>query len=231
MIARLREQVSELATELRVRTEALESAYERVQSADKRTVETHQKYLAELNARQHAEAETRRAQEETRKTQVLLDVAEKELARSRKEIENLEAEKAEAESAAGRARAIARELKQTMRVNKARELGIAEGRGSVDALEERIHKEELAAAVKAAFDKGRAEGEASATMKALAAFDRLMESDELDGWDDKAKMNTRQEIVDSSRKSPKAKPTESEPSRAKSPAPLQRKWSLRRNQS
>ncbi|KAG9087177.1 hypothetical protein FRC06_002690 [Ceratobasidium sp. 370] len=195
VIAQLREQVSKLATELQVRTEALESAYERVQSADKRTVETHQKYLAEAAARKTAESETRRAQEETRRVQMLLDVAQNEVARSKREIEHLEAEKAEAEGAAGRARAVARELKQTMRVNRAREVGLAEGRAVIIDAEERLHKEEMAAAVKEAFERGRVEGEASATMKALAAFDKLMESDELDGWDEKAKLNTRQEIL------------------------------------
>ncbi|KAG8790664.1 hypothetical protein FRC12_011378 [Ceratobasidium sp. 428] len=231
LIARLREQVSELATELRVRTEALESAYERVGSADKRTVETHQKYLAEASARAAAESATRRAQDETRRVQLLLDVAKGELERSKREIEHLEAEKAEAEGAAGRARAVARELKQTMRVNKAREHGLAEGRAGVTDIEERLHKEEMAAAVKAAFEKGRAEGEASATMKALAAFDKLMEADELNEWDEKAKANTRQEIGDSS-KSPE--PKSSDMYRAKSPnppSPPRRKWSIRRTPS
>ncbi|KAG9122705.1 hypothetical protein FRC07_000797 [Ceratobasidium sp. 392] len=228
VIARLREQVSELATELRVRTEALESAYGRVQTADKRTVETHQKYLAEAAARGSAESETRRAHEETRKVQMLLEVAQNELSRSKREIEHLEAEKAEAESAAGRARTVARELKQTMRVNKAREVGIAEGRAGITDIEERLHKEEMAAAVKEAFEKGRVEGEASATIKALAAFDKLMASDDLDDYDEKAKQDTRQEIVNLS-KSPE--PKASDMYRAKSPSPPRRKWSIRRTPS
>lgn len=194
-ITRLREQITELAAELRIRTEALENAYERVQNADRRTVETHQKYLSEAAARSAAEAETRRAHEETRRVQMLLDVARNEVSRSKREIEHLEAEKAEAEGAAGRARAIARELKQTMKVTKAREMGLAEGRAGAVGLEERLREEEIAAAAKEAYERGKAEGEASATMKALAAFDRLMETDELDGWEEKAKINTRQEIV------------------------------------
>ncbi|KAG8686011.1 hypothetical protein FRC08_012787 [Ceratobasidium sp. 394] len=120
-----------------------------------------------------------------------------------------------------------------MRVNKAREVGLAEGRAGVVDAEERLHKEEMEAAVKEAFQKGRAEGEASATIKALAAFDKLMESDELDGWDDKAKRDTRREILDSSKfKSPELK--SSDASRAKSPSPTgapRRKWSIRRTQS
>ncbi|KAF8602621.1 hypothetical protein BDV93DRAFT_523983 [Ceratobasidium sp. AG-I] len=228
-ITRLREQVRELAAELHVRTEALESAYERVQAADRRTVETHQKYLSEAAARSNAEAETRRAHDDTRRVQMLLDVARNEVSRSKREIEHLEAEKAEAEGAAGRARAIARELKQTMKVTKAREVGLAEGRAGSVGLEERLREEEIAAATKEAYARGKAEGEASATMKALAAFDRLLETDELNDWDEKAKMNTRQDIVGAAR-SPEPERS-GDTSRAKSPNPPRRKWSMKRRGS
>ena len=221
-ITRLREEIDQLASELRVRTEALEQAYERVQNADKRTVETHKKYLAEAAARASAESETRKAQEETRRVQMLLDVSRGELERVRDDVERLEAERAEAEGAAGRARAVARELKQTMKVGRAREMGVAEGRAGEEKYKERENKEAIAAAVKEAYERGKAEGEASATIKALAAFDKLMESDELAGWDEDAKLNTRQEIKETSK-----------PERAKSPqsSPPRRKWSMRRGSS
>ncbi|KAJ1309259.1 hypothetical protein OPQ81_004923 [Rhizoctonia solani] len=193
-ITRLRDQITELASELKVRTEALEQAYERVESADKRTVETHKKYLAEASARTHAEIECKKAQEENKKAQVLVGVLKNELERVRDDVMRLEAEKAEAESAAGRARVVARELKQSMKAERAKEPRAPEGRGSDDRLKEREQEQAIAAAVKEAYERGKAEGEASATMKALAAFDKLMENDDLNEWDDHAKMSTREEI-------------------------------------
>jgi hypothetical protein len=226
-VTRLRTQVVEYANELKVRTEALEQAYERVQGTDKRMVATHKKYLAEANARAQAESEYRRVREENAKAQVLVGVLRAELDRARLDVERLEAERAEAEGAAGRARAVARELKQSMKVGRARETGVSEGRASDDRVREweREKEEAMAAAIRNAYEKGKAEGEASATMKALAAFDKLMENDDLAEWDDTAKMSTRDEIKSVSRK-PSAE-------RAKSPQPNlpKRSWSIRRGSS
>ncbi|CAE6422157.1 unnamed protein product [Rhizoctonia solani] len=224
-VTRLRDQITELANELKVRTEALEQAYERVETADKRTVDTHKKYLAEASARAHAETECRKAQEDNRKAQVLVGVLRTELDRVRDDVERLEAERAEAESAAGRARAVARELKQSMKVGRAREVGLSEGRGPEDRVREREKEEAMAAAVREAYERGKAEGEASATMKALAAFDKLMENDELAEWDDNAKMSTRDEIKGMSRK------PSVERAKSPQPSPPKRKWSIRRGSS
>ncbi|KAF8760357.1 hypothetical protein RHS01_01399 [Rhizoctonia solani] len=217
--------LNELATELKVRTEALEQAYERVESADRRTVETHKKYLAEASARSQAEAECRRAQDENKKTQMLVEMLRAELSRVKKDVETLEAAKAEAEGAAGRARAVAKELKQSMKAERARESGMSEGWVPEDRAREKEMRDAIAAAAKDAYERGKAEGEASATMKALAAFDKLMENDDLAEWDDSAKMSTRDEIKGVSRK-PSAE-------RAKSPQPIppKRSWSIRRGSS
>ncbi|CAE6415634.1 unnamed protein product [Rhizoctonia solani] len=226
-ITRLRDQITELASELKVRTEALEQAYERVQTADKRTVETHKKYLNEANARAFAETEYKKVQEENKKAQVLVGVLRTELDRARDDVERLEAERAEAESAAGRARAVARELKQSMKVGKMREGGMPETRGTDD----RAREEVMAAAVREAYEKGKAEGEASATMKALAAFDKLMENDELNEWDDQAKMSTREEIKGMSRKPSADVKASAERAKSPQPSPPKRKWSIRRGSS
>ncbi|KAF8681408.1 hypothetical protein RHS04_02931 [Rhizoctonia solani] len=224
-ISHMRTQVNELATELKVRTEALEQAYERVESADRRTVETHKKYLAEASARSQAEAECRRAQDENKKTQMLVEMLRAELSRVKKDVETLEAAKAEAEGAAGRARAVAKELKQSMKAERARESGVSEGWVPEDRAREKEMRDAIAAAAKDAYERGKAEGEASATMKALAAFDKLMENDDLAEWDDSAKKSTRDEIKGVSRK-PSAE-------RAKSPQPIppKRSWSIRRGSS
>jgi chromosome segregation ATPase len=230
-ITHLKDQINELASELRVRTDALEQAYERVRSADKRTVEMHKKYLAEANARANAETETKKAQEETKKAQLLLDVTKRELEHARDDVERLEAERAEAESAAGRARAVARELKQTIKVGRAREIGMAEGRAPEDRLREKENQEAMAAAVREAYERGKAEGEASATMKALAAFDKLMETDELAGWDEDAKISTRQEIKQMARKPSTEGKASAERAKSPQPSPPRRKWSIRRGSS
>ncbi|KDN47451.1 hypothetical protein RSAG8_03591, partial [Rhizoctonia solani AG-8 WAC10335] len=227
-ITRLREQITELASELKVRTEALEQAYERVQNADKRTVETHKKYLAEASARAAAESERKRGQEESRKAQVLVGVLRAELDRARDDVERLEAERAEAEGAAGRARAVARELKQSMKVGRAREAGISDAHKPDDRAREREKGEAMAAAVREAYERGKAEGEASATMKALAAFDKLMENDELNEWDDQAKMSTRHEIKGMSRKPSADMRASAERAKSPQPSPPKRKWSIRR---
>ncbi|KAH7343199.1 hypothetical protein B0J17DRAFT_641413 [Rhizoctonia solani] len=229
-ITRLRDQITELASELKVRTEALEQAYERVQSADKRTVETHKKYLAEATARANAESECKKAQEDSRKAQVLAGVLRNELDRTRSDVERLEAERAEAEGAAGRAKAVARELRQSMKAGRVRETG-AEGRGPDDREREREKEEAVAAAVKEAYERGKAEGEASATMKALAAFDKLMENDELNEWDDNAKMSTRDEIKGMSRKPSADVRASAERAKSPQPSPPKRKWSIRRGSS
>ncbi|CAE6524739.1 unnamed protein product [Rhizoctonia solani] len=230
-ITRLRDQITELASELKVRTEALEQAYERVQSADKRTVETHKKYLAEANARAHVEGEFKRVQEDNKKAQVLVGVLRNELERARSDIERLEAERAEAEGAAGRARAVARELKHSMKVGKARETGVLEGRGPDDREKEKEKEEAVAVALKEAYERGKAEGEASATMKALAAFDKLMENDELNEWDDNAKMSTREEIKGMSRKPSADVRASAERAKSPQPSPPKRSWSIRRGSS
>ncbi|KAG8682029.1 hypothetical protein FRC11_000344 [Ceratobasidium sp. 423] len=217
-ITRLRDQITEMASELKVRTEALEQAYERVQSADRRTVETHKKYLTEANARATAESACKKAQGENKKTQVMVDILRGELDRARVDVERLEAQRAEAESAAGRARAVVRELKQSMKAGRTRDSGSSEGWGQDDRAKEKEREEAMAAAVKEAYERGRAEGEASATLKALAAFDKLMDNNELDEWDDEAKMSTRAELKNLSR---------SGTERAKSPTPKD-KWGFRR---
>lgn len=203
-VTHLREKIKQLAEELRVRTEALEQAYERVRGADQRTVEMHGKFVAEFNARTKAEAEAKRAQDDARRLQGLLELSQRDLERARDDVERLEAEKAEAESAAGRARAVARELKQTIKVGR----GVVEGRAEKEALA-------------AAYERGKAEGEASATIKALAAFDKLMETDDMADWDDEAKKNTRQEIRNMRKSSP-------DRARSPQPSPPKRKWSIRR---
>ncbi|EUC66231.1 hypothetical protein RSOL_473080 [Rhizoctonia solani AG-3 Rhs1AP] len=230
-ITRLRDQITELSSELKVRTEALEQAYERVQTADKRTVETHKKYLAEASARAAAESECKKVQEENRKAHVMVGVLRDELDRARDDVERLEAERAEAESAAGRARAVARELKQSMKVGRAREGAVPETRGPDDRSREREKEEVMAAAVREAYEKGKAEGEASATMKALAAFDKLMENDELNEWDDQAKKSTREEIKGMSRKPSADVRASAERAKSPQPSPPKRKWSIRRGSS
>ncbi|CAE6533713.1 unnamed protein product [Rhizoctonia solani] len=221
-ITRLRDQITELAGELKVRTEALEQAYERVQSTDRRTVETHKKYLAEANARARAESACKKAHGENKKAQIVVDMLRGELDRARADVARLEAQRAEAESAAGRARAVARELKQSIRAGRAKDSGSSDGWGSDERAREREREKEreeaMATAVKEAYERGRTEGEASATLKALAAFDKLMENDELDEWDDEAKTSTREEIKSLSK---------SEVERAKSPPP-KGKWGFRR---
>ncbi|CAE7213226.1 unnamed protein product [Rhizoctonia solani] len=220
-ITRLQEKITELRSELKVRTEALEEAYDRVQKAENRLVDTHKKYFAEATARAAAENDRRKAL-------VLANMYRAELDRAQGDIERLEAKRAEAEGAAGRARAVARELKQSMKFGRATEAGIPETRGPDDRAREKEMEEAMAAAVREAYEKGKAEGEASATMKALAAFDKLMENDELNEWDDQAKMSTRDEIKGMSRKPSADVRASAERAKSPQPSPPKRKWSIRR---
>ncbi|OBZ67193.1 hypothetical protein A0H81_12877 [Grifola frondosa] len=85
--------------------------------------------IAAAEAGRHlAEIEATRAQEETRRVQMLAETTERDLRRSEKEIQRLERLRSETEQSLAEARDVARKAQQALREYQAREEGREEGR-------------------------------------------------------------------------------------------------------